>query len=1020
VVPVFFSLIKWSVHIREVTYQEFRKESAPRSQETKRMIFLLRKSPLAIIGLIMIGTLLSLALLAPVIAPEHWDPKYAEVPNAQPYFKLMPPSLSVSQQYDLYAKHIYSVDPDENNVEVAVDTFGKGYLTAKADVRYGSYSASTGISNVTAITVLPQSVVLDRTEISPKLGQVAVKEVFALTAHSFSTEGKEMDASYTWSVDQNVGYVSMTHGKKVLFQAGATSETKGTIALKASYNGVEKETSIPVEITGAPGPWSVAYARTHNSSSFGFIGYPKKLSVQAFASNGTMVPPSQYNVTWKIVSQSGGTSEDLYAVSIPSKFKGYTVGVNGTILRSDDGGRTWKLIAFPSSITLTDVSFSGASVVWVVGKSGAIYNTSDAGNKWFKQNSTATDALHAVWFNYATEKGWAAGANGTILNTSNSGVAWNKQSSGTNVTIRDIEFSQGMGFAVGDSGTILKTSDWGATWAPLPSGVNTSLVSIEIIDKNRTYICGKGGMFLRTTDGGSTWTKLDTGTSADILGLEFFDSSVGLASGSGGLLLRTTSGGDSWEPQVSNTTKDLYSIAAQKGIEDLSVIVGARGTILEKENNTWVQTKTRLKAIYGNETEVVTSSPGDVKVSASVKAGTGEPIVLNCTIYVLSETTSPISKKIEGSPSEITVKRGELIPVNVTIRDNNGNGINETSITWAISGELVTLRVDDADVKGDNPSSSTERVVVEGARSGRWLMSIVNRGSKGPFYLRALGFYLVPDVGNSSYAHYNVFMNSTGENMDTDPIQRDEVRTYQVDLDKPLQELHIDLIGPKPYLFGTDENGRDYASLILYGTGISMRIAIVVVVSALLIGTLLGGVSGYFGGKMDEVLMRITDVFLSIPGLILAMGVAAVLGRSLDNIMYALIIVWWPGYTRLVRGQALSIRENLYVEAARAVGASETRIIIKHIIPNCLSAVLVNATLDIGAAVLVAAGLSFIGFGALFPVPELGLLISTGRQKVFTAPWLVTLPGLAIFVFVLGFNLFGDGLRDLLDPRLRE
>jgi peptide/nickel transport system permease protein len=136
--------------------------------------------------------------------------------------------------------------------------------------------------------------------------------------------------------------------------------------------------------------------------------------------------------------------------------------------------------------------------------------------------------------------------------------------------------------------------------------------------------------------------------------------------------------------------------------------------------------------------------------------------------------------------------------------------------------------------------------------------------------------------------------------------------------------------------------------------------------------------------------------------------------------MYALIIVWWPGYTRLIRGQALSVRENLYVEASRAVGASEGRIIIKHIIPNCLSPVLVNATLDIGAAVLTAAGLSFIGFGAVFPVPELGLLISSGRNRVFQAPWLVTLPGIAIFVFVLGFNLFGDGLRDLLDPRLRE
>lgn len=248
-----------------------------------------------------------------------------------------------------------------------------------------------------------------------------------------------------------------------------------------------------------------------------------------------------------------------------------------------------------------------------------------------------------------------------------------------------------------------------------------------------------------------------------------------------------------------------------------------------------------------------------------------------------------------------------------------------------------------------------------------------------------------------------------------------ETRTYTFSLGADVKLVKVRLYGPGAALFGRDNvYGRDYLSVLVWGSQISLRISFIVVASSVLIGVVLGGLAGYLGGRVDELVMRITDVFLAIPGLILAMGVAAVLTRSLDNIMYALVIVSWPGYTRLIRAQALSVRESLFVEAARAVGVPEGRIIMRHVIPNCLSPVLVAATLDIGGIVLTAAALSFIGFGALPPTPEWGLLINEGTALVGTAWWLVTLPGIMIFIFVLGFNLFGDGLRDILDPKLRQ
>jgi peptide/nickel transport system permease protein len=223
------------------------------------------------------------------------------------------------------------------------------------------------------------------------------------------------------------------------------------------------------------------------------------------------------------------------------------------------------------------------------------------------------------------------------------------------------------------------------------------------------------------------------------------------------------------------------------------------------------------------------------------------------------------------------------------------------------------------------------------------------------------------------------------------------------------------------HALGTTTSGEDVLTGVILGARISVRIGVIVVFVATLIGSILGALAGYFGGPLDELVMRITDVFLSIPGLILALAVAAALGHSLDNVMYALIIVYWPPYTRLVRGQALSVRENLYIEASRATGASEMRVVTRHVLPNAISPILVQSSLDAGSVVLVAAGLSFLGIGAQPGTPEWGLMVSTGFT-FFPYPnwWQVTFSGLMIFLFVLGFNLLGDGVRDILDPRLRR
>jgi peptide/nickel transport system permease protein len=222
------------------------------------------------------------------------------------------------------------------------------------------------------------------------------------------------------------------------------------------------------------------------------------------------------------------------------------------------------------------------------------------------------------------------------------------------------------------------------------------------------------------------------------------------------------------------------------------------------------------------------------------------------------------------------------------------------------------------------------------------------------------------------------------------------------------------------HVFGTDELGRDELSRIVYGTRVALMIPALVAIGVLVIGVPLGAIAGYFGGWIDEVIMRITDVILAFPSLVLAMALVAFTGGGLRNVVIALVLTWWPWYTRLVRGTTVSIKQRPYVKAARTMGVRNRTLIWKHILPNVSGPVIVQLTLDIGTVILAAAGLSFVGLGAQPPTADWGLMISDARAYILTQWWLAVFPGLAIFLLVLAFNFIGDGLRDVYDPRTRR
>ena len=243
------------------------------------------------------------------------------------------------------------------------------------------------------------------------------------------------------------------------------------------------------------------------------------------------------------------------------------------------------------------------------------------------------------------------------------------------------------------------------------------------------------------------------------------------------------------------------------------------------------------------------------------------------------------------------------------------------------------------------------------------------------------------------------------------PYPEDVMETHPTEIFLPPSREH---------LMGTDDLGRDIFSRIVFGARVSLRIAALVLLISASIGIVLGGIAGYID-KLDDIIMRITDMFLAFPSLLLAMAIAAALGPSLTNAMIAISVTWWPWYARLVRGQILSLKEQPFILAAKALGLSRKRIIFRHLLPNCLGVVIIALSMDAGYVILTATGLGFIGLGAQPPMPEWGLMISIGRSYMIVGYWwYATFPGIAIMITVLGFNLIGDALRDIMDPRLRR
>jgi peptide/nickel transport system permease protein len=235
-----------------------------------------------------------------------------------------------------------------------------------------------------------------------------------------------------------------------------------------------------------------------------------------------------------------------------------------------------------------------------------------------------------------------------------------------------------------------------------------------------------------------------------------------------------------------------------------------------------------------------------------------------------------------------------------------------------------------------------------------------------------------------------------------------------------LSNLNERLAAPSPkHFLGTDYLGRDILSRVIFGARVSLKAAIVVVMIVMSIGVPLGLIAGYFGGKVDEIIMRFADMILAFPSLLLAVAIIASLGPSLLNALIAICVPWWPWYTRLMRSQVISLKEMQFIESARAIGVSRWRIMFRHILPNCISPIIVQGTLDMGFIILALAGLGFLGLGTQPPTADWGVMVSDGREFFMKQWWISTFSGAAIFTTVLAFNLFGDGIREAMDPKIR-
>ncbi len=238
----------------------------------------------------------------------------------------------------------------------------------------------------------------------------------------------------------------------------------------------------------------------------------------------------------------------------------------------------------------------------------------------------------------------------------------------------------------------------------------------------------------------------------------------------------------------------------------------------------------------------------------------------------------------------------------------------------------------------------------------------------------------------------------------------------------PYEQILADRLQPPSmqHYFGTDSLGRDIYSRVVFGSRVTLAIAVLVAAISTPLGLIIGVLAGYFGQAIDEILMRLSDIFLAFPKLILAIAFAAALGPGVENAIVAIAIANWPGYARLARAETLTVRTNDYIQVIRSMGAGNPRIMVGHIMPMCMSSIIVRLSLDMGTIILTAAGLGFLGLGAQPPVPEWGLMVSDGRQFLVDQWWVSTLPGTAILIVVMGFNLIGDGIRDILDPHQRQ